>query len=222
MANTSDSENRRMILQETNPARAGGIKETPREATNTINPITGKPYHDGPGFDNWMTPYLEAEMRLDSSRNQSEDKKIYFTPINKYNKIGKEIESYKPTTNDFIDYQLALVKMDVRDGKMLAHQYFYQKGLIEELVGRMNEGDVPLGLISNPEGLDNGLGEIEWERRRELYKNNLELRSNKLIKKEYLFPENLKEIEIGPINRLYKYNSLEEIVTMPKSKERWK
>ncbi len=134
----SDNENRKKILEGLNPR-----KEIPNEATNRINPLTGRPYLDDPSIDSWINPYLEKYVLK--------------------NYMSKDItnimykESYKPQTNDFIEYQLALARMDVREGKMSSFDYSGAERLIKKLVDRMNKSNVPLSLISSANGLDQAL-----------------------------------------------------------------
>jgi hypothetical protein len=66
-------------------------------------------------------------------------------------------------TSDFITYQLTLARRDYGSGKMSAKDYENTKDLVGNLIHRMQEGSVPLALISSPDGLDEALKQIDQD-----------------------------------------------------------
>lgn len=69
----------------------------------------------------------------------------------------------KPQTNDFIEYQLALARMNVREGAMSTFQYHEAEKNIREMVKRMNKANIPLDMISSVRALDAGIRQIQTE-----------------------------------------------------------
>ncbi|MEK6925849.1 MAG: hypothetical protein AABW50_01080 [Nanoarchaeota archaeon] len=61
----------------------------------------------------------------------------------------------------FLSYQVSLARIDLREKKINDSEFFRNKELIINLVNRMTESNIPLSLISSPDGLDQALKEIE-------------------------------------------------------------
>ena len=140
-----DIQRRQALNAERNPRR-----EIPNEATQKLNPLTGKTYDD---LALWLE--LESHEMWDNFYAiYSENKNSYFP--------GKE-PIMKPTTTDFIEYQFALARMDVKDGKMHPAEYKAVRASVSELVKRLNEANVPLTVLSSPDGLDNVLNAMVKE-----------------------------------------------------------
>ena len=88
-------------------------------------------------------------------------------------------------SSDLIDYQLALARMDVRDGKMREDQYLALLGSLDELYKT-------LASITDANGLDNALRQIEIRKYESLYDFNKKYKEEKFFPK--YTPRNLKSL----------------------------
>jgi len=169
-----DIERRKQLNAELNPR-----KEISNEAIQTINPITGRAYLDN---DN-LKYELEASSTSLNDKfpliNLIEERNNFKNPFNKERPkptnnrfIGYQFiltkdkflfskERSKPTSNEFIDYQFTLARMDLRDGKRHELDYISDRAKVRTLIDKMNEADIPLALISSPDGLDTALVQME-------------------------------------------------------------
>lgn len=122
--------------------REENIPETiMNEATQTINPITGKPYLE------------RSDFPLYFSKDEGDGNLGFDTPLrNPYLLI-----SYDPAnslyTSGLMDSQLALLEMNVRDGKASDWDYQDARGSIVDIVRRMDKAGIPVDAITTPEGL---------------------------------------------------------------------
>ena len=157
-----DAERRKKLNRELNP-----VDKTTTimgEATQVINPLTGKEYvFTGKKYGD---AELFSELRFFDPLIQPA--KLYadiLKPAKLYDDILEKPSSTKPQTTDFFEYQLALARKDVRDGDKKMSRFDYQATVkrIRNLVRRMNEANIPLGLISSADGLDAALRGIEYE-----------------------------------------------------------
>ena len=131
----SDRKNRKIILAEMNPR-----KQIPHEGDCTENPLTRKPYIPDPERE-----YMGYEAKGKLSLGSSFISNYHIAPIN----------------SEFIQYQLSLARMDVRDGEMFDEFYKKNVRFIVQLGGKLDAANIPLSIISGPEGLDNALTSLE-------------------------------------------------------------
>lgn len=159
----TDTQNRKQILEQMNPR-----KTVMDEATQRINPITGKAYEDQ------FT--IRAELMRDLFGIYDKDMLIGYKIRPKKNDIDYIINGtdVKPIerSSDLIDYQKALARMDVREGKDIRGVKFTQQEYIkflndvEELIDTYNNSDnLTIRTINDAHGLDVALTQVENNRR---------------------------------------------------------
>ena len=210
---------RRMTLNEqTNPRQT-----ILGEATQTLNPLDGKPYAD----DTSLLENLEPSLFSMPFEVKHQKKKLYEIPYSIEEKnlyeitnnntfIESLIAANKPKTTPFLDYQFALARMDVRDGKMAQGEYGYHLNINKKkkLIQKLNEANIPLTTISDANGLDIALTAIENEDSRISKKSfrwaemGLDCLEEKIItpieyyKKNYkiFHKKNFEEYSLGPTN----------------------
>lgn len=161
---------RRMSLnaERTHPRYDAVLPTNSGEATQTLNPITGRPY----AFYESGIPFMsESEIvRVESMLKKRYSSSDIFT----YEKRSFLIENPgfidkfigKPRTNDAIELQKALGRMEVREGNL--HDYIYGQFLdeVERLADVYAENPaLTLESITDVNGLNSALCSIEWQRR---------------------------------------------------------
>lgn len=122
------------------------------EATQKINPLTGRKY------DSLQNLRISLEENYEISLCDIFEKKRALEKI-----LSGNTKNYKPETNDFIEYQFALASMEVHDGKLSGFVYRQKREQINEMVKRMNDANVPISLISNVHSFNDALAQIDRE-----------------------------------------------------------
>jgi len=131
------------------------------EATQTLNPITGRPYEDGtfaPACEikRWMNgEYGDFQRRL-NLKNENEEVS-YFVPFDK--------PMFKQRTNPEIGLQKALGRMEVREGRLPegGYEFFLQE--LDRLADVYAQNpNLTLDSITDANGLNAAIGAIERER----------------------------------------------------------
>ena len=138
-----DNERRRFLNKERNPRPSHVESPVTRimayapgnEPTQTLNPITGMRYEDF-GRDGDVSE--NGIFRYHSSEHTSDSK------------------------FDFINYQLALARKEVRDGKMEPSDYRDYVSKVSDLIAYCNDVGLPVELIGNntPEGLQKAVESV--------------------------------------------------------------
>ncbi len=149
----SDAERRRMLNEERTP-RKNFVYEM--EATCEVNPITGRSY--------W------AEGDSDYVKDS------LLGGVSYSDKCNNLINIYVPATpSEFIEYQFALARMDVRDGKegkegkLSQGEYDVQLRNVSAVTKRFREAGISLDCITSPEALKDTMNDVAFsERMREL------------------------------------------------------
>lgn len=130
---TDDALRRKVLNEERNP-RVTQMNE----ATQTIDPITGKPY-----LENF-------EVALFAETDPGFFKKIY--------QKGDAVQrSALVQLSTFIEYQLALARKDVRESRMGRMEYARVRKNVDSFLLRMHQAGIPVDVISSPEGLDRAI-----------------------------------------------------------------
>lgn len=176
MTNTNDTEEKRLEFIAKNTERRrelnaesmkqrANFKDDPDaddyqctyEATQTLNPITGKVYKkeyitvtDKDRMENKM----KLEYKLESKREFRLDSRDCF-PLNPH-------ADSKETSSNYLDFQRALAIQEVRDGKMSEYEYADFLKTLDTLVAAYNGSpDLTLETIRDAKGYDIALSQVE-------------------------------------------------------------
>jgi len=177
MTEINDTERRRKLNAELMKQRveANFINDSQwtREATQTLNPITGRvkgPYEMKPYEDKFTTATDVERMERILKQNFYPIKPIEKVYIIDYSDLLEAKEtSTEETSTEYLDFQKALARKEVRECRMSESQYAAFLDTLDELVAAYNESpDLTLRTIRDAEGLDLALRQIE--RRKELSK----------------------------------------------------
>ena len=189
-----DNEKQRSLNRQLNPPQT-----IPNEATQRINPVTGRVYEEfGEQGDN-ITSTLGVRHYF-PEREQEESKGDYLYSKNKIYKESNvisadEVQTRYRNSSDLepFNYQLALARKEVRDGKMPLEDYSIFVSNVYELICRLEDAGIPLSSINTASGLDNALRNMSAhrdykiiERKKSLKKNNPNyILSNMLIESPF-------------------------------------
>ncbi len=180
MTNKTDTERRRKLNAELMKERANFKDDTQctYEATQTLNPITGKQYED-----NFMTVTdmgrieQEANCKLKENILKLENNVDYFLkpkdiPAFNMSNLCEKYSDYvetKETSTEYLDYQRALAIKEVREGRMSEGQYAEFLYTFDSMVAAYNKSpELTLQTIRDAEGLNLALSKIEELKEREL------------------------------------------------------
>jgi len=144
----NDSERRRALWISENLPQFSDDYEV--EATQTINPITGREYDY----------HSRTRESLEFSNYSLE--KIFLSGKNSLlnHFYCNDIRNIEPTTNEFLEYQFALAIMDVADGKLSKDKYSKDRKNAKKLVTEMNQAGMHLSLINEPHSFNLALNKI--------------------------------------------------------------
>lgn len=154
----NDTERQRVLNQERFPGRNYNPYSIQRpesyqdEATQTINPITGKAYED---FEK-QGDNREARLELRRVGELQEDKIIYL-------KSELDFIPRDPSDLEFFNCQLALARKDARDRRnnYSQMQHDYDCGLVVEVIQTLESAGLPLTSINTAGGLSDAMTAIE-------------------------------------------------------------
>ena len=175
-----DSEEQRRLNRKLNPPQT-----VPNEATQAINPVTGRAYEDfGRDGDN-VTSTLRARHYFPERKQEEPTDDCIYSKYKIYktsNVISAdEVRTRYRDSSDLEPFncQLALARKEVRDGKMPLVDYSIFVSNICELTCRLEDAGIPLSSINTASGLDNAL------RNMSAHRNYRIIEKEKSLKKKY-------------------------------------
>ena len=166
---TEDTQRRKQLNEQTNPR-----KTIYGEATQTLNPLTGKPY-----IENFVAGLDDADSDADYVSN-----------------VLKEVFPNRPApkrrTSDFIECQKTLARMDVRENKMPSQDYIQALLDLKVLAKEFAKSPMlTIDSIKDAAGLDQALRLIDRTR---ITPHNIEEYMERLAK-ERKYPKEIYQIK---------------------------
>lgn len=141
------------------------------EATNPIDPLTGKLYRDDPSWEIQLPGVMSLQELFDNDTLVTENR-LYLTSLQFKKFERKEREIW---TSSFLEYQLSLAGLEVKSGetsrfgrKMSRVDYEGERNGIRDLTRKFTKAGIPLEVIDSANGLDKVLREMEREARQDL------------------------------------------------------
>jgi hypothetical protein len=155
-----DNARRNVLDRMRNYANALGPAPAPAP-TQTINPVTGRDYED---FENSKIGISTQIVHLTEEGKRRE--KLFENSIFKKNFRDSDyfVTHRSPEDLEFFEYQLALARKDVREGKMKGYDYDYSVSLVKEVVENLEDVKLPLSVINTASGLDKAIEGVRKNR----------------------------------------------------------
>jgi hypothetical protein len=155
----ADINRRKLLNEELNPR-----VEIKDEATQTINPITGRNYDSlNELYGRLESTFLEEDLDFSHSKNNTDSNINYFknNSLIKNNFLSDYLNKKKKTT---IELQFALARMDVESKPSFSEfDYMEARKNARTLIKRLNDADIGLGIISSPVGLNAGIRDMSYK-----------------------------------------------------------
>ncbi|MBI2045640.1 hypothetical protein HYT23_06280 [Candidatus Pacearchaeota archaeon] len=163
------------------------------EATNTINPLTGRSYEDQFMIQAELERFMESYARVNSSCGKKIDK-VYLDKRNYYEDLeemllprnlsliegGRKFKS--PSTIPTIELQKALGRMEVREGRITEREYMEFVEDVDVLSKKYSETPgLTLESITSVDGLNSALCVLNFNKKEVLEKMRFILITSRLF-----------------------------------------